>query len=76
MMPINQMTKDGKVFRELKKGSIEVYPIANYGAIEIGFHRFHNNTEKETKPGRFGKFIVIWQHADKEWKITRVVSLH
>jgi hypothetical protein len=32
----------GKVTRELLKGSIEVYPINNYGAIEMGYHRFHN----------------------------------
>ena len=32
----------GKVTRELIKGSIEVYPINNYGAIEMGLERFHN----------------------------------
>ena len=66
----------GKVTRELVKGSIEVYPIANYGAIEMGFHKFHNNTEKETTPARVGKFIIIWQYLNNEWKIARVVSLH
>ena len=29
-----------KVTRTLIKGSIEVYPIKNYGAIEIGYHKF------------------------------------
>ena len=33
----------GKVTRELVKGSIEVYPIKDFGAIEIGLHKFHNN---------------------------------
>jgi len=36
----------GKVTRELVKGSIEVSPIPNYGAVEIGMHMFHNNQEK------------------------------
>ncbi len=30
----------GKVTRELVKGSIEVYPIGTYGAVEMGFHNF------------------------------------
>ncbi len=66
----------GKVTRELVPGSIEVYPIKGYGAVEMGMHRFHNNTEKETTPSHAGKFIIIWQHRDNEWKITRVISLH
>jgi len=66
----------GKVTRELIKGSIEVYPIKGFGAIEMGLHRFHNNTEKEDTPARAGKFVIIWQHINNEWKITRVVSLH
>ncbi|HEX2396469.1 MAG TPA: nuclear transport factor 2 family protein, partial [Bacteroidales bacterium] len=31
-----------KVTRERLKESIEVYPIANYGAVEMGLHRFYN----------------------------------
>jgi hypothetical protein len=66
----------GKVTRELIPGSIEVYPINNFGAIEVGFHRFHNNTEKETTPARAGRFVIVWHHTDKGWKISRVISLH
>jgi hypothetical protein len=29
----------GKLTRELVPGTLEVYPIANYGAVEIGVHR-------------------------------------
>src|SRR5258706_12444211 len=32
----------GKVTRELKKASIEVYPIKGYGAVEMGLHGVHN----------------------------------
>ena len=66
----------GKVTRELVKGSIEVYPINNYGAIEMGLHKFHNNREPEGTPSPAGKFIIIWQHKNNEWKLARVVSLH
>ena len=66
----------GKVTRELVPGSIEVYPIKDYGAIEMGLHKFHNNQEKENSPSHAGKFIIIWQQKNNEWKIKRVVSLH
>ena len=33
----------GKVTRELVKGCIELYPITDFGTIEIGLHKFHNN---------------------------------
>lgn len=66
----------GKVTRELVKGSIEVYSIKNFGAVEIGFHKFHNNTEKEGTPSHAGRFVITWQNKDNEWKITRVISLH
>jgi hypothetical protein len=65
----------GKVTRELVPGSLEVYPIANYGAIEIGFHKFHNS-EEPNAPSRPGRFVVVWHHVDNSWKITRVISLH
>lgn len=65
----------GKVTRELVAGSVEVYPIAHYGAIEIGFHKFHNSEEPNalSKPDRF---VVVWRRTDQGWKITRVISLH
>ncbi|MGZ5189428.1 MAG: nuclear transport factor 2 family protein [Flavisolibacter sp.] len=66
----------GKVTRELLAGSIEVYPIPNYGAIELGVHRFHNNQEKDKGPSRFSKFVQIWHNENGKWKLSRVVSLH
>ena len=66
----------GKVTRELIPGSIEVYPIPNYGAVQIGRHRFHNNQEPPGTPSNIGKFVHTWQYKNGEWKITRVISLH
>ena len=66
----------GKVTRELLKGSIEVYPIPNFGAVEMGAHRFYNNQEKERGPSRFSKFVQIWHNENGKWKLSRVVSLH
>lgn len=66
----------GKVTRKLVKGSIEVYPIKDYGAVEIGLHSFHNNTEPAGTPSKVGRFTIIWKKENNNWKITRVVSLH
>lgn len=65
----------GKVSRELVKGSIEVYPIYEYGAVEIGMHRFYNNQEPDA-PALPSKFITIWKREGEFWKISRVISLH
>ncbi len=65
----------GKVTRVLVKGSVEVYPISGFGAVEIGLHRFINHAESEI-PSKPDKFIVIWRLKNDKWQITRVVSLH
>lgn len=74
---ILQGTKDyicGKVQRELLKETVEVYPIANYGAVEIGMHQFINNENNE--PPHPSKFIAMWQETKDGWKLAKVVSLH
>lgn len=64
----------GKVKRELLKGSIEVYPIKNYGAVEMGYHRFHSSSENSA--GEYARFIHLWRNNNGTWQITRVISLH
>jgi len=65
----------GKVTRELLKGSIEVYPIQNYGAVEMGYHRFHNINDSG-QDSHYARFVHIWKKENGTWKITRVISLH
>ncbi|MBD0776717.1 nuclear transport factor 2 family protein [Maribacter sp. ANRC-HE7] len=65
----------GKVTRELVEGSIEVYPIPNFGAVEIGMHKFHNNQEPNAISNP-SKFITIWKQVGESYKMTRVISLH
>tara|TARA_R110002167_G_scaffold266779_3_gene473564 strand:+ start:1436 stop:1927 length:492 start_codon:yes stop_codon:yes gene_type:complete len=65
----------GKVTREVLKESIEVYPIKGYGAVQIGFHKFHNKQEPDATSYP-SKFIIIWQNVNDSWRITKVVSLH
>lgn len=65
----------GKVTRTLVEGSIEVYPIKDYGAIEIGYHKFYNNQEPNAK-SRPSKFIMVWKNEGGNWIISKVISLH
>lgn len=65
----------GKVTRQLQPGSIEVYPIKGFGAVEMATHRFHNNQEPDA-PSHPGKFIVIWKQNGTRWQLSRIVSLH
>jgi Domain of unknown function (DUF4440) len=64
----------GKVKRELVPGTLEVYPLNGYGAVEIGVHRFlHPWAQNHGVVGE-AKFIHVWQKKDGQWKITRVIS--
>ncbi|HEX2846735.1 MAG TPA: nuclear transport factor 2 family protein [Chitinophagaceae bacterium] len=65
----------GKVTRQLIPGSIEVYPIKDYGAIELGQHKFFNNQEPDA-PQHISRFMVFWKKTGNDWKIVKVVSLH
>ena len=64
-----QQTKEGftKMFasspdirRDLVRESLEVYPIKDYGAIEIGVHRFYHKENGKEEIGSF-KFVNVWR---------------
>lgn len=66
----------GTTTRELVADSLEVYPMDNLGALEIGTHRFHHPKSEATEPVGEGKFVMLWQYdkATAAWRITRVFS--
>ncbi len=41
----------GVMIRELVPGSLEVYPVKEFGAIELGVHRFHHPGHEKEWPG-------------------------
>lgn len=59
--------------RTLVEGSMEVYPIKNYGAIETCLHRFCHKENGKDDCGTF-KNVMVWQKKDGQWKVTRVIS--
>jgi ketosteroid isomerase-like protein len=69
----NTAAKNNDLRRELIPGSLEVYPIKEYGAMEIGQHRFCHTENGKPDCGTF-KFVHIWKKINNEWKISRVIS--
>lgn len=59
--------------RELVEGSLEVYPIKDYGAIQKGRHTFCHEENGRDDCGTFG-FVHVWKRTPDGWRITRVVS--
>ena len=59
--------------RDLVDGSLEVYPIKGFGAIEIGAHRFCHTEDGKEDCGTF-RFLQIWRFKDGAWKVSRDVS--
>jgi hypothetical protein len=59
--------------RDIVPGSLEVYPVPDFGAIETGLHRFCHDENGKQDCGTF-KFLHIWQKKNGQWKITRVAS--
>jgi len=64
---------ENKLTRKLIKGTLEVHPIKDYGAIEIGVHEFRHIENGIEEIGTF-KFLMIWKKQDTQWKIARVIS--
>ena len=64
----------GKVTRELVPGTLQIYYMKGYGAVEMGVHRFHHPGNEDKEGVGEGKFIHLWQYKDGAWKITRVIS--
>lgn len=61
----------GKVTRVLIKGSIEVYPIAGYGAVQMGRHYFINSQEPAPEKPAIGRFVHTGKTKAEKWRLTR-----
>ena len=62
----------GHFRRELVPGSLRIFPVKDFGAIELGSHRFC-----QFKTGNcegLADFVIVWRNQGGDWKITRVLS--
>lgn len=62
----------GNFTRELIPGSLKVYPIKDFGAIEQGSHRFCQVASGKCEG--LADFTIVWHQTKAGWKITRVLS--
>lgn len=69
----NLFASNNGLNRKLVEGSMEVYPIKDYGAIQVGEHIFCHKENGRDDCGTF-KFLHIWQKKNGVWKVTRVAS--
>jgi hypothetical protein len=61
--------------RELIPGSLRVFAMNRYGAVELGEHRFF--TLIPGKPEQLtetGDFIILWKLVDKQWLMSEAIS--
>jgi hypothetical protein len=59
------------VRRVVVQGSLRVYPIAEFGAIQMGEHRF---LEDDAETSTIAKFVHLWSNRSGKWRIARVLS--
>lgn len=59
--------------RDLLPGTIRIYPVPNYGAIETGTHKFCHVERGKDDCGAF-QFVMVWKNQDGRWRVTRALS--
>jgi len=65
----------GKVRRTLVEGTIEVFPLKGYGAVETVEHRFCDTKKPRCdKNDGIAKATMLWDNRSGTWKATRVIS--
>lgn len=60
------------VTRSVVPGSLRVYPIEGYGAVQSGMHRFD---EQGAATATLARFVHVWRLQDGRWRLARVLSL-
>ena len=67
--------EDYRARREIEAGTLKVYPLNNYGAIETGVHRFYQLLPgKPEKLVEVSQFTHVWKKEESGWKLSRVIS--
>ena len=60
------------VTRTLVPGSVRIYPIEGYGAVQMGVHRFD---ERGASSSTLTRFVHVWRLQGGVWRLARVLSL-
>jgi hypothetical protein len=60
------------VKRTVVPGTLRVYPIEGYGAVQMGMHRFD---ERGASTSTLARFVSLWRWQEGRWRLARVLSL-
>ena len=61
--------------REVVPGTQRVYAMNNYGAVEMGTHRFYALLPgKPEQLTEVSEFIILWKHVDGKWLMAEAIS--
>lgn len=60
------------VTRTLIPGSLRIYPVEGYGAVQMGVHRFD---ERGADSSTLTRFVHVWRLENGTWRLARVLSL-
>jgi hypothetical protein len=64
-----------KLRREAVQGTINVFPLNNYGAIITGEHLFYlTENDKPERLVEAAKFTHVWKNENGVWRMSRVLS--
>ena len=58
--------------RQLLPGTLEVWPVPGYGAVETGLHTFTN--VGADVPHGIARFLHVWHQDGEIWRVARIVS--
>ena len=61
--------------REVVPNTMEVYPMRNVGALQVGKHRFFvRDADGRERPGAIARYVMLWRNSDGTWRVSRVLS--
>lgn len=69
----NNCERNLGLVRTLLPKRLVVYPVKNFGAIQIGEHQFCHEVNGVDDCGTFD-FTHVWKRTDERWVVHRVVS--
>jgi hypothetical protein len=70
---VRLFAQNADIRRELVPGSTRVYPVKDYGAIQIGRHTFCHTENGANDCGTF-EFVQVWRWHAGRWQVTRELS--
>lgn len=68
----NDCPRDRGMRRAIVPGTVRVFGIAGFGAVQLGRHRFiQSDRANDTE----AKFIQLWQRTPNGWRATKTISI-